>query len=38
MALDPHDLALSKLERNSQKDRDDVRFLARSIPFDLDIL
>jgi len=38
MALDPYDLALSKLERNSQKDRDDVRFLARSIPFDLNIL
>ena len=38
MALDPYDLALSKLERNSQKDRDDVRFLARTIPFDLDIL
>ena len=26
MALDPYDLALSKLKRNSQKDRDDVRF------------
>ena len=38
MALDAYDLALSKLERNSQKDRDDVRFLARSIPFDLDVL
>lgn len=38
LALDPYDLALSKLERNSQKDRDDVRFLARSIPFDLDLL
>ncbi len=38
MALDPYDLALSKLERNSQKDRDDIRFLARSIPFDLDVL
>jgi len=38
MALDPYDLALSKLERNSQKDRDDIRFLARSIPFDLSIL
>jgi len=38
MALDPYDLALSKLERNSQKDRDDVRFLARSVPRDLDIL
>jgi hypothetical protein len=38
MALDPYDLALSKLERNSQKDRDDVRFLARTVPFNLDIL
>lgn len=38
MALDPYDLALSKLERNSQKDRDDIRFLAGSIPFDLGIL
>jgi hypothetical protein len=33
----PYDLALSKLERNSQKDRDDVRFLARSVPLDLDL-
>src|ERR1700760_3111491 len=38
MALDPYDIALSKLERNSQKDRDDVRFLGRSIPLDLDVL
>jgi hypothetical protein len=38
MALDPYDLELSKLERNSQKDRDDVRFLAASTPFDLDLL
>lgn len=38
MALDPYDIALSKLERNSQKDRDDVRFLSRIIPFDLQIL
>jgi len=37
-ALDPYDLALSKLERNIQRDRDDVRFLARTIPFDLEIL
>jgi hypothetical protein len=35
MALDPYDIALSKLERNSQKDRDDVRFLAATIPFDI---
>jgi len=38
MALDPYDLALSKLQPNSQKDRDDVRFLARQVPFDLDLL
>lgn len=38
MALDPYDLALSKLERNGQKDRDDVRFLAASVPLDLDVL
>ncbi len=38
MALDPYDLALSKLERNTQKDRDDVIYLARTIPFDLSIL
>jgi hypothetical protein len=36
--LDPYDLALSKLERNIQRDRDDVRHLARTVPFDLDIL
>jgi hypothetical protein len=38
MALNPYDIALSKLERNSQKDRDDVRFLAQTIPFDLSVL
>lgn len=38
MALDPYDLALSKLERNTQKDRDDVIYLARTIPLDLNIL
>jgi hypothetical protein len=37
-ALDPYDLALSKLERNIERDRDDVRFLARAIPLDLEIL
>ena len=30
-ALDPYDLILTKLERNSQKDRDDVAFLAKSL-------
>lgn len=37
-ALDPYDLALSKLERNEQIDRDDVKHLARSVPLDLDLL
>jgi hypothetical protein len=37
-ALDPYDLALSKLERNIQRDRDDVKHLARAIPIDLAIL
>lgn len=38
LALDPYDLALSKLERNTQRDRDDVRHVARTILFDLDVL
>lgn len=38
LALDPYDLALSKLERNSQRDRDDVRFLARSARLSLQVL
>jgi hypothetical protein len=38
MALDPYDLALTKLERNIERDRSDVRYLARIIPFDLSIL
>lgn len=37
-ALDPYDLALSKLERNTQRDRDDVKHLARTVPFDLNVL
>ena len=36
--LDPHDLALSKLERNQPQDRDDVKFLAGAVPLDLDLL
>ncbi len=36
--LDPYDLALSKIERNTQRDRDDVKHLARIVPFDLDTL
>lgn len=37
-ALDPYDLALSKIERNTQRDRDDVKHLARIVPLDLDVL
>jgi hypothetical protein len=36
--LDPYDLALSKLERNAQRDRDDVKYLFKTVPLDLDIL
>lgn len=38
LALDPYDPALSKLERNIQRDREDVKYLARTVPFDLRIL
>jgi hypothetical protein len=38
MALDPYDIALSKLERNNQKDRGDFRFLVRTIPLDSSVL
>jgi hypothetical protein len=38
LAFDPYDLALAKLERNIQRDRDDVKHLARKIPFDLEAL
>jgi len=37
-ALDPYDVALAKIERNGDKDRDDVKYLARVVPFDLDTL
>jgi hypothetical protein len=36
--LEGHDLALSKLERNSARDREDVKFLARAVPLDLAVL
>lgn len=38
LALEPHDLALSKLSRNSPVDREDVARLARSLPLDADLL
>ena len=37
-AFDPYDLALSKLERNQQRDRDDVKYLAQAVPLDLSVL
>ena len=37
-ALDPYDLALSKLERNQDVDIEDVKYLARTVPFDLETL
>jgi hypothetical protein len=37
-AVDPYDLALSKIERNIERDVDDVMHLARTVPLDLDIL
>jgi hypothetical protein len=38
LGLDSYDLALSKLERNSARDREDVKFLARAVPVDLAVL
>jgi len=38
LGLEAHDLALSKLERNSARDREDVKYLARAAPLDLSVL
>ena len=38
LALSPYDVALAKIERNIDRDREDVRFLAETVPFDLKIL
>lgn len=38
MALDPYDLALTKLSRNIERDREDVKYLARKAPLDLKVL
>ena len=37
-ALDPYDIALSKIERNADVDRQDVLHLARVVPFGLEVL
>ena len=38
VALDPYDLALSKLSRNIAVDREDVEYLAKTIPLDQHVL
>jgi Nucleotidyltransferase of unknown function (DUF6036) len=38
LGLEAHDLALSKLERNSSRDREDVKYLAHAAPLDLEVL
>lgn len=38
LALDAHDLALSKLARNHPVDREDVAYLARTVPLHADLL
>ena len=38
LGLEAHDLALSKLERNSARDREDIKYLARFAPLDLSVL
>jgi Nucleotidyltransferase of unknown function (DUF6036) len=38
MAFDPYDLALTKLARNIERDRSDVRHLAKFVPFELNVL
>jgi uncharacterized nucleotidyltransferase DUF6036 len=37
-ALEIHDLALAKLRRNSPRDREDVIYLAKKVPLNLEIL
>jgi hypothetical protein len=38
LGLEAHDLALSKLERNSARDREDIKYLGRVAPLDLSVL
>lgn len=37
-ALDPYDIALAKIERNTARDRQDVLYLARAVPLAPDVL
>ena len=38
LALDPYDLALTKLARNADRDRSDVEYLATAAPLDVAVL
>ena len=38
LALDPHDLVLTKLTRNADRDRGDVEYLATAVPLDVSVL
>ena len=38
LVLEPHDLALSKLGRNSEVDIEDVKYLGRAVPLNIDLL
>ena len=38
LALDPYDLALTKLTRNADRDRSDVEYLATAVPLDVAVL
>lgn len=38
LALEAHDIALSKLTRNTSVDREDVKFLAKTVPLDENVL
>ncbi len=38
LTLDPHDLVLTKLTRNADRDRGDVEYLATAVPLDVSVL
>lgn len=38
LALDPSDLILTKLTRNTDRDRSDVEYLATTVPLDVAVL
>ena len=38
LALDPYDLALTKLTRNADRDRSDVEYLGTVVPLDVAVL